>query len=142
MSETTMKRETKKAAKEREREEARATLRKLLPPGSRVYSILRNVSRSGMRREIDFYAFGADGPTYLTGYMATALDYSRSRAGAMLVSGCGMDVAYHVVHSLSYALHGMADVGEDAQEAGRRGRPFGPSADQYRAGYSLHQEAL
>lgn len=142
--------ETKKAAKAREQEEAREKLRKLLPPGSMVRSILRHVSRSGMVRHIDFYAFPANSDSgrggadtyYLSGYIAAALGYRRTRSGALIVGGCGMDMAYHIVHSLSYALHGMTDEGSKAQEAGRNGWCFDPEPGQYRAGYSLRHESL
>lgn len=41
--------------------EAIARLRELLPPGATAYSVLRHVSRSGMQRQIDFYALDVRG---------------------------------------------------------------------------------
>lgn len=92
-----------------------AKLRELLPPGSTVYSILRHVSRSGMQRRISFYCiadrgFSADPrpePVFLDGYVATALGMScHPSKDGLTVNGCGMDMGFHVVYSLSYALFG------------------------------------
>ena len=41
-------------------DEAREHLLRFLKPGSEVYCVLRHVSRSGMRRHIDFYSFSTD----------------------------------------------------------------------------------
>jgi hypothetical protein len=100
---------SKRAEKERDREEARAILLRMLQPGSKVYSIVRSVSRSGMSRTIDFYTItGGDGYprdlTYLTGWIAQVLDYKRDDRGALKVGGCGMDMCFHVVYSLGQAL--------------------------------------
>lgn len=137
-----MSRETK--ASKAEKMEAIERLRELCPPGTVIRPVLRKVSASGMRRHIDFYAFRAD-PTerggvaswYLTSLIARALGYSMAPRGSsgMVVNGCGMDMGFHVVNSLSYALHGRESVGPDAIASA--GRPFEPTKDQYRAGYSL-----
>lgn len=144
---TNGKRETKKAAAERERAESVQRLRELLPPGSKVLTVLRHVSASGMQREIDFYharpgsddGHGGVDFWYLTTLIGRALGYRMGKRG-LIVGGCGMDVGYHVVNSLSYALHGMADVGAEAQEAGKAGRSFAPTATEYRSGYSLRHD--
>lgn len=109
-----------------EREEAIADLRTMLPPGSTVYTIVTHVAKSGMSRHIKLYCIQHDdGKPYIrwiSGYVAKALDYPCDyRSGALKVNGCGMDMCFHVVHSLSYALHGHA--GE-------------------RSGYSLRKEDL
>jgi hypothetical protein len=116
--------ETQKARREREKQEAIDHLRKVLSPGDRVYGIVRTVSRSGMSRTIDFYAFkqteGRHGVppwhgvppfevascdrVYLSGWIATALDYPRTKDGALKVGGYGMDMVFSVVYHLSYAL--------------------------------------
>lgn len=107
-----------------ERAEATAELRKLLPPGSTVYTVLRHVSASGMSRRIDLYLIANNKPRYLTGYAARAMGYRQHKHGGLVVSGCGMDMGFHLVNSLSYALHGMDDSGK------------------YRAGYTLAHEWL
>lgn len=93
-------------AKDERRAEALAYLRKLLRPGDRVYTVLRHVSSSGMSRRIDLYYICRNEPVYLTGYVAAAMDERVHRDGGMTVGGCGMDMDFHVVHSLGYALWG------------------------------------
>lgn len=87
----------------RVKEYAIAQLRESLAPGDTVYTVLRNVSRSGMSRRIDLYKMTADGPLYLTGYAANALG-ERSPDGGLKVDGCGMDMGFHLVYSLSRVL--------------------------------------
>lgn len=99
-----------------ERAEALKELRGLLPAGSTVYTILRDVSRSGMSRKISTVAIKTDdrGEIYtlnLTHLVAKALGW-RVKTGfndALIVSGCGMDMGFHLVSSLSYALYGKSD---------------------------------
>ncbi|HYE77817.1 MAG TPA: hypothetical protein VEI97_07515 [bacterium] len=96
-----------KGQKAEEKAEAIARLRELLPHGSRVYTVLRHVSSSGMSRRIDLYTIRDNEPVFLTGYVGKALGYRHDRKGGLVVGGCGMDMGFHLVHSLSYAIHGM-----------------------------------
>lgn len=128
--------------KQADKLEALKLLRKWCKPGTKVYTVLRNVSRSGMTRHIDMYCFHKGDKLYLSGYAARVLDYRIAARGGLVVGGCGMDMGYHLVNSLSYALHGMKDKGE-AIDSGVRGRPFWkPRPGHYRAGYSLNHEWL
>jgi hypothetical protein len=90
-------------------------LRELCPQGSTVYCVLRGVSRSGMSRNIDFYAIITDDKKprlqWLTGYMSaigvvkqSRGDWEKSRGAK--VHGCGMDMGFHVVDTLASALYG------------------------------------
>jgi hypothetical protein len=110
--------------KEEKRIEAILHLRKILPKGSTVYTILKHVSRSGMTRGIDCYALSVEGgpcvaghnngtyavPIWITSWVGHAIDspqpidYWRKSMG-LKVGGCGMDMGFHVVNSLSYALY-------------------------------------
>jgi hypothetical protein len=122
----------------RERDEARAQLRGILPPGSTVYTLVTHVARSGMSRRIRVLVMTPDEPHDISHLVGRALGYRRNRDdGGLVVGGCGMDMGFHLVHSLSYTLHGNATVGADAQVADEKGRPFQPRPDNYRAGYSL-----
>lgn len=102
---------TTKASKA-DRAEAVERLRNYLRPGDTVTCVLRSVSRSGMSRRIDFYKFAADGGAvvklYLSGLIGTALGWSCGRDG-LRVQGCGMDMGFHVVHELGYALFGRCE---------------------------------
>ncbi len=99
---------SKKSERATANQEAIDRLREILRPGDRVFGIVRTVSRSGMSRTIDFYAFkgAADGTDrlYLSGYIAEALDYSRTNDGALRVGGCGMDMIFSVVYNLGRVL--------------------------------------
>ncbi len=95
------------AQKRQERQEYADRLRKWLPPGTTVYTVLRNVSRSGMSRRIDLYAWVNGEKMYLSG-MAAAVMGDRCKGGGIIVSGCGMDMGFHVVYNLAWALWGKA----------------------------------
>ena len=93
--------------KEREAAEALERLREWVKPGDTIWCVLRSVSRSGMMRVIDFQKFEADGRHLSLGWnIAKALDmgYDRNREGVK-VTGCGMDMGFHVVSNLGYALY-------------------------------------
>ena len=134
-------------ARKVEQQEAIAKLRELCPPGTKIWCILRHVSRSGMRRKIDLYTFTCDEHgqpdwLFLTGYAATAMGYRWDRgSGGIITDGCGMDMGFHLVNSLSYTLHGHVPQGA-ALQAHAKGRPFKPTRDSYRPGYSLTHEWL
>lgn len=96
-----------------ERDEAIARLRELLPPGSIVTTVLRHVSRSGMQRSISCVIASPDGPDrnqaiphdidYWVRH-ATGLPFDRNHGG-LKVNGCGMDMGFHLVYSLSRILY-------------------------------------
>jgi hypothetical protein len=87
------------------REEALKSLTKALKAGDTVYSVLRNVSRSGMSRQIDFYVIGKDRkPWCISGLIRHVSGYACTESGALKVNGCGMDMGFHVVNNLSMTL--------------------------------------
>jgi hypothetical protein len=89
--------------------ESREALLAHLKPGDTVRCVLRHVSRSGMRRHIDFYAIKDNEPAtwyHVAGHIARVLGYSQAKDGSIKVDGCGMDMGFQVVHSLCYALWG------------------------------------
>ena len=69
-----------------------------------VYGIVRHVSASGMSRDIDLYIIADNRPVYLTEYASTILDYPMAKNRGMKVGGCGMDMVFHCVSSLAYAI--------------------------------------
>jgi hypothetical protein len=139
----TMTRTTK--AQQAEQNEAIERLRALLPVGSAVYCNLRHVSRSGMMRHISFHIATDDGIMDISWLVAKALDYKREDThGALKVGGCGMDMGFHIVNSLSYAIHGMESKGEPTTDHTER-RYWHDSyadAENYRAGYTLRSSWL
>lgn len=87
--------------------EAKAQLRKWVKPGDTVHTILDHVSRSGMSRDIRVILLKGGEALYPNHSVAVALGYSRASKGdGLRVGGCGMDMGFHIVHSLGYALFG------------------------------------
>ena len=79
-----------------------ARLHEILKPGDTVHTILRHVSRSGMMREISVI-----GPNNedITWHVMHVGGYRRSdKTGGLRVSGCGMDMGFHVVYNLGLAM--------------------------------------
>lgn len=75
-----------------------------------VSTILRHVSASGMSRDISLYYKDIN----ITYSVAMALgDKVKSSHGfnAIRVQGCGMDMGFHLVYSLSCVLYGHDDRG-------------------------------
>jgi hypothetical protein len=106
-------------------------LREWLKPGDTLYTVLDSVSRSGMSRtirvvlpyvrgvEVESAAPGGKPTDYVrkdsvgvdflhpNHAVAEVLGYRRAKRGdGLIVGGCGMDMGFHVVNSLSSALYG------------------------------------
>lgn len=93
-------------AEEAERKECLDTLRVLLLPGTKVYTILRHVSKSGMMREISAKAIDGDGDMMnLDYYVSRVVGDPIGRHGGIRVPGCGMDMGLHLVYILSRYLY-------------------------------------
>lgn len=105
-------------AQKLEQSEARDYLRSICPAGTTLSTELLYVSRSGMMRII-----AVQHPTEgdITREASTALgdnlrDVPHSATAnygrrGIRVDGCGMDMGFHLVYSLSATLHGHADRG-------------------------------
>jgi hypothetical protein len=89
---------------------ARATLRLLLKPGSPVYTVLRHRSASGMMRCFKLLIVAKDYKgkpdirdiSYLAA-KAAGFPYNTTYEGIQ-TNGCGMDMGFHCVYSLSRRL--------------------------------------
>jgi hypothetical protein len=86
-------------------------LRKWLPKGTRVFTFLRAVSRSGMRREISVvvWQLGEGRPIHPNHHVCQVLGLRRGKSDDVIIPGCGMDMGFHLVYELAYALYGNAD---------------------------------
>jgi hypothetical protein len=114
--------------------EAQTTLRKWIKLGDTVYTVLDHVSRSGMCRHIRLQLIKCeDGePRILhpNWNAARVLGYSMAKRDGLVVGGCGMDMGFHIVHSLGYALFGQeAEHGEGAEANALRKAIY--EADKY-----------
>jgi len=66
-----------------------------------IYCIIKHVSQSGMTRHISFFCIVDNQPRFLNGYISDYLDYRMNKHyDAIVVGGCGMDMAFSVVHHL------------------------------------------
>ena len=105
---TNAKKLTKAALKEQERQGLIRELRRYFPKGSTVYTILRSVSRSGMRRVIAVLSI-PDGDTrisWLSYDVARLLDYkiSTKRSDGLIISGAGEDKGFRIAYDLSSVI--------------------------------------
>ena len=107
---------SKKAQKAKEREDAIQRLRELCPPGSTVFTVLRHVSRSGMMRHIAPMVAHDGEVVNISGLVSDAIEWTWVDSGAIKASGCGMDMGFHLVYTLSRVLYrdGFACVGREA----------------------------
>lgn len=114
-----------------ERNAALVQLRQWLKPGDTVYTVLRHVSRSGMQREIGVVLLltgrqekGSEivdlHPNYL---VSKVLGWPTGERDGIKVDGCGMDMGFHLVYSLSRCLFpdGFGIAGEGPY--GHKGSP-------------------
>jgi hypothetical protein len=111
METKTEKPKSKAQIKRDEEAEAIDSLRRWMPKGTRVYTILRHVSASGMSRDISIVVFpeGEKYPIHPNYSAAKAMGWqlvTRNGSDAIRVGGCGMDMGFHLVHSISQKLYG------------------------------------
>jgi hypothetical protein len=120
--------------------EAAIYLHKLLKPGDTVYTVLRNVAKSGMSRTLSVFVLG-----YWPGTRKVRiLDVTRAVAKVagfsivknqfeLRVHGCGMDAGFEVVYNLGHALWAK---GTKKPHGTRNGEPDSAG------GYALKHEWL
>ena len=95
------------SAKSDEREEEIALLRRQLRAGLTIYTCLRSVSSSGLCRTLDLYYVENGEITRITWSAAKVLQWTYDRRNeALRVQGCGMDMGFQTVYTLSYHLFG------------------------------------
>jgi hypothetical protein len=95
-------------AREAAKQEAIAELRRILPDGGTVFTILRHRSRTGLRRVITPVVFVDGSPLWPTYLVAQACGYSIDKVHeGVAMGGCGYDAANaiveHLRHELGYA---------------------------------------
>ena len=113
-----------------ERAEAIGELREMFKPGDRVTTLLRHVSRSGMQRSISVL-YGDQDVSYM---VAQALGDRVDKWGGVVVPGCGMDMGFHLVYSLSRTLYPVWDcVGDRTCPSNTHFNP-GKDRDNYGVG--------
>jgi len=92
-------------AQKAEQAEALEELRNSLSPGDVVYCVLRHVSRSGMKRVISLFVIRGGELCRISWSVSQALGWKLDTAhNGIAVTGCGMDMGFHLVYSLGQAL--------------------------------------
>jgi len=89
--------------KNKEEKEEITALRELLKAGDTVYTIVTHVSRSGMMRHIRCITMRNNEPLDISYMVAKVLHWKITDDGVK-VEGCGMDMGFHMIHNLGYAL--------------------------------------
>ena len=102
------------------KEQASEQLLKMLKPNDIIWCVLRKVASTGMSRQIDFYVIQNNEPFWLTGRIARLLGWRQAKNDALIVSGCGMDMGFHVVYELGQTLWPK---GTDKPHGHRNGEP-------------------
>jgi hypothetical protein len=75
--------------------------------GMDIYCVLRHVSKSGMMRAISCFYIKNNVPICLDYSIQKICDYKFNRLhGGLTVTGCGMDMGFHLVNCLEYKLFG------------------------------------
>ncbi len=100
---------------EKEKRQARKYLKRYR--GQRLACVIKSVSRSGMSRKMEFYTPNFDRVGY---YIACLIDYPYHPDKGLSVSGCGMDMIFHVLSSLNYAMAQLDGKYDELREKGER----------------------
>ena len=98
---------TKKAFLEDRKNNAISSLRNILKVGDIVYTTVKTVSSSGMSRKISCYIVQDGKIRSISNLTGNALEWSTGdNSGSVTVTGCGMDMGFHLVYTLSSVLFG------------------------------------
>lgn len=84
--------------------EAKQSLKRLIKPGSTVYTACTHVSRSGMMRYIKCYIVKKNEIVNIDWYIERVTGYKSHDYKGLKVQGCGMDMGFHLVYSLGRCL--------------------------------------
>lgn len=130
---------------ETEKVEAIAKLREWIKPGDTVYTVLDQVSRSGMSRQIRVVLLNCERagqpvdlhPNWAVG-KAIGLRHAKRNGyetDALVVGGAGMDMGFHIVYQLSYTLYPTYQcIGREKRCPSSTHINSGPERDKYGAG--------
>jgi len=103
---------TKKAIAEQDKQEAIKWLKDNIAQDAVIYTTLNKVSASGMFRKITLFTVIKGDIVNLNWYYLRAMGQSIGKTSTsrnswetgVAVSGCGMDMGYHLVSNLAYIL--------------------------------------
>lgn len=99
---------TEQRAKAAARSDGIARLKELCPEGTRIYSVTKHISQSGMLHVIDLFVIHDNVPIRITGMIANTFDgynYNRTHEG-LNMRGTGYSHGRAAVDHLASALYG------------------------------------
>jgi hypothetical protein len=96
---------TKNEYEDAAKKSAIQSLKKMIGNNKTVYTSLAHVSSSGMTRRIKSYIVVKGKIVNIDWYIARALGWKHSNDGGIVVGGCGMDMGFHLVYSLSSVIY-------------------------------------
>jgi hypothetical protein len=70
-----------------------------------IYTITRHVSASGMSRNISAFCIKNNEIVELDYFIGRITGFKHSKNGGLIIKGCGMDMGFHLVYTLSRALY-------------------------------------
>lgn len=90
-------------------EQVKKSLKKFIKPGTTIYTNVNRVSSSGMSRNISLYAIipakkGEPARLANITYSVSVVTGFSMKEGGIQVSGCGMDMCFHLVYGLGRSL--------------------------------------
>lgn len=96
----------------KEQQESMNYLKDMLKDGDTLYTTVNHVTKSGETRYIKTILIRDNQPLYLDYHISKVLDWSLSdKYNGIKVGGCGMDMGFHLVYTLSARLFGHANDG-------------------------------
>ena len=81
-----------------------ADIKKKVKPGQTIYCTLRSVSASGMQRRISLHTIHKGELIPLDHAVSVLTGRTLSDKGGIVCNGCGMDMGFDLVYSLSYSI--------------------------------------
>jgi len=112
-------------------------LKKLFARNTKVYTTIKRVSSSGMSRHIEVFVARKEQIINITWHVGNITGYKQNRdTNGLVVGGCGMDMGFHLIYSLSRALYPKGFKLLKSQKWGRNGDTSGYDKD---GGYRLNQ---
>ena len=88
-----------------DKERAEELLKEWFPKGSTAHTTVVHVARSGMSRHIKVFAITGKRIQNISYYVAEYLDWRYTNKEAVFVGGCGMDMGFHLIYTLSSCLY-------------------------------------
>ena len=86
-----------------------------------VYGKVIHVSQSGMSRDIAFYMLDGSRMVNISSQIAQVLDWrTDSQKNAVKVGGCGMDMVFHTIYTLSEVM-GYGKMNQQEWDPKRKG---------------------